>query len=306
MDNTAQKILPFLWFDTNAKEAVDFYTTVFKNAKINSITRFPGAGKEIHKQETDSIMTVDFSIENYRMVALNGGPDFKFNSSISFFLLYEDEKKLEEVWGRLLEGGSEMMPLDTYDWSPKYGWLQDRFGVNWQVMLEKERSSPETVVPMIFFTGKNQGKAAEAIAFYTSVFHNSYIQGMLTYGKENPFANGHIMHAQFSLEDQTFMAMDSGMENDFPFSEAISFMVNCKDQKEIDYYWNELTAGGDPAAQQCGWLKDKFGVSWQVAPAGMNEILNDPDKDKANRIMDAVLQIRKFDLEKLNKAAGKS
>ncbi len=306
MDNPVQKIIPFLWFDTNGKDAVDFYTTVFENATINSITRFPGAGIEIHKQETGSIMTVDFSIENYRMVALNGGPDFKFNSSISFFLLYEDEKKIKEVWERLLEGGSEMMPLDSYDWSSQYGWLQDRFGVNWQLMLEKERNCPETVVPMIFFTGKNQGKAATAIKFYTSVFNNSNIQGMLTYGEENPFANGHIMHAQFSLEDQTFMAMDSGMENDFPFSEAISFMVNCKDQKEIDYYWNKLSEGGDPAAQQCGWLKDKFGVSWQVAPTGMNEILNDPDKEKANRLMEEVLQMKKFDLDTINKAAGKS
>ncbi len=94
----------------------------------------------------------------------------------------------------------------------------------------------------------------------------------------------------------------SGMENDFPFSEAISFMVNCKDQKEIDHYWNKLTAGGDPAAQQCGWLKDEFGVSWQVAPEGMNEILNNPDKEKANRIMKAVLKMKKFDLEELNLA----
>lgn len=97
--------------------------------------------------------------------------------------------------------------------------------------------------------------------------------------------------------------MDSGMENDFPFNEAISFIVQCKDQKEIDTYWEKLIEGGDPQAQQCGWLKDKFGVSWQVVPIGMEELLNDPDKEKANRTMDAFLKMKKIDMEEL-KAIG--
>ena len=303
MKNMKQKIVPFLWFDTRAEEAANFYISIFKNSGINSITRFPGAGKEIHKKETGSVMTVDFDLENFRMVALNGGPEFNFNSSISFFVLFDDAAELDRVWNALLKEGDLLMPLDQYDWSSRYGWLKDRFGVNWQLMLEEKRSTPEAIVPMIFFTGKNQGKAEEAVNYYTSIFQNSNIEGILRYGDENPFAKGHVMHSQFTLENQTFMAMDSGMENDFPFTEAISFMVNCKNQQEIDYYWNKLSEGGDPAAQQCGWLKDKFGVSWQVAPEGINKILNNPDKEKANRVMDAVLKMKKFDLEELNRAA---
>ena len=306
MKNKTQIIVPFLWFDTQAEEAANFYISVFKNSGINSITRFPGAGKGIHNKETDSVMTVDFNLENFRMVALNGGPEFIFNSSISFFVLFDDATELDRIWHALLDGGSFLMPLDKYDWSSRYGWLKDRFGVNWQLMLEERRSTPEAIVPMIFFTGKNQGNAEEAVIYYTSIFQNSNIEGILRYGEENPFAKGHVMHSQFTLENQTFMAMDSGMENDFPFSEAISFMVTCKDQQEIDYYWNKLTEDGDPAAQQCGWLKDKFGVSWQVAPDRINEYLSDPDQEKANSYMEAVLKMKKFDLEELNRAAERN
>lgn len=194
------------------------------------------------------------------------------------------------------------MPLDSYDWSSKYAWFQDRYGLSWQLMLEEEESTTQTIVPLFFFTGKSHGKAEEAIKYYTSIFRNSNIQGIMHYGDENPYAKGSVMHAQFLLEDQTFMAMDSGVENDFPFNEAVSFIVTCKDQEEIDYYWEKLGAGGDPGAQQCGWLKDKFGISWQVVPEGMEKLLNDPDKQKANRGMQAVMRMKKFDIEALQEA----
>lgn len=110
---------------------------------------------------------------------------------------------------------------------------------------------------------------------------------------------GAVKHAQFQIRGETFMAMDSGVKNDFPFTEAISFIVQCKDQQEIDKYWELLTEGGDPQAQQCGWLKDKFGVSWQVSPIGMENLLNNPDKEKANRTMEAMLKMKKIDLQAL-------
>lgn len=113
----------------------------------------------------------------------------------------------------------------------------------------------------------------------------------------NEYALGSVKFAQFELEGETFMAMDSGMENDFPFNEAISFIVNCKDQKEIDRYWEKLTAGGDAQAQQCGWLKDKFGISWQVVPEEIGKIMNNPDKEKTNRAIEALLKMKKIDLE---------
>lgn len=195
-----------------------------------------------------------------------------------------------------------MMPLDSYQWSRKYGWLQDRFGLSWQVMLEEPSTTQHKIVPLLFFTGEMHGKAEEAIRFYTSIFKESRIEGILHYGDENPYAEGMVKHAQFQLEGQTFMAMDNGVEKEFPFNEAVSFIVECKDQKEIDYYWNELTAEGDPAAQQCGWLKDRFGVSWQIVPEGMGKMLNALDGKRAEQAMESLMQMKKIIITKLEEA----
>jgi predicted 3-demethylubiquinone-9 3-methyltransferase (glyoxalase superfamily) len=156
-------IRPHLWFDNEAEDAARFYTSIFKDAKLGAVTRFPEAGQEIHGKAPGSVMTVDFELNGLTFVALNGGPDFKFN-------------------------------------------------------------------------------------------------------------------------------------------ESISFLVECADQEEVDYYWERLTEGGDPAAQQCGWLKDKFGLSWQVVPRGMEEMLNHPDKAKSERAFEAMLEMKKLDLAALNRA----
>lgn len=309
MKNIEQKIVSCLWFDTQADEAVKFYTSVFGNSKINSETRYPEAGLEIHQKEAGSIMTVAFELEGYHLLAMNGGPHFKFNPSFSLFVMCRDEAEINRLWNQLLEGGNVMMPLDAYDWSAGYGWLQDRYGLSWQLMLDDVEYSPEQrICPLLFFTGASHGKAEEALNFYISVFEDSNIERIMKYEEEdkNEYALGAVKHAQFKLRGETFMAMDSGMENDFPFNEAISLMVMCKDQQEIDKYWEQLTAGGDPQAQQCGWLKDKFGISWQVTPAGMEELINNPDKEKANRAMEAMMKMKKINLEELKKPVQKS
>lgn len=302
MKTIKQKIVPNLWFDTEAEEAVKFYTSIFGNSRINSTTRYPGVGQEIHQKEAGSIMTIDFELEGYQLLALNGGPHFKFNPSISLFVICKDEDEINRLWKSLFEGGKALLPLDSYEWSPRYGWLQDRYGLNWQFMIEDSGYDPaQRICPLLFFTGASHGKAEQALKFYTSVFEDSTIEGIQKYGEEdkNDYALGAVKHAQFQLHGETFMVMDSGMENDFPFNEAISFIVQCEDQQEIDKYWEKLSKGGDPQAQQCGWLKDKFGISWQVVPVGMEEILNDPDKEKANRAMEAMLKMKKIEIDGL-------
>lgn len=299
MKNSNQKIVPNLWFNNNAEEAVEFYITLFSDSGVNSETRYPEAGQEIHGHQPGSVMIMNFHLSGYKLTALNGGADFKFNPSISLFVLSQSETEIDALWHKLQKGGEVLMPLDSYEWSKKYAWVQDRFGLNWQIMLEPENPIPQKIVPMLFFTGKMHGKAEEAIKFYTSVFEKSKIQRLLKYEADdkNEYAMGTVKYAQFELEGETFMAMDSGMENDFPFNEAISFIVKCKDQEEIDRYWEKLTAGGDAQAQQCGWLKDKFGVSWQVVPEEIGKIMNNPDKEKNNRAMEALLKMKKIDLE---------
>jgi len=309
MKNSKQKIIPNLWFDTEAEEAVGFYTSVFGNSKINLESRYPEAGQEIHGKKAGTIMTIDFELEGYQLLALNGGPYFKFNPSISLFVILKDEEQINQIWNQLLSGGKPLMPLDAYDWSPKYGWLQDRFGLYWQLMIDDSGRNPaQKISPLLFFTGSSHGKAEKAVKFYTSVFEDSNIEGILKYeeGDHNDYALGTVKHSQFQLQGETFMAMDSGEKNDFPFNEAISFVVQCKDQQEIDKYWEQLSEGGDPQAQQCGWLKDKFGISWQIVPEGMGQIMTDPDKEKANRAMEAMLKMKKIDVDVLKNAGQKS
>lgn len=146
--------------------------------------------------------------------------------------------------------------------------------------------------------------AEEAINFYTSIFKNSSIKGMTHYTKEgfevHQMPEGTVMNIVFELEGQEFLALNGGPM--FKFNEAISFAVKCSDQDEIDYYWNKLAAGGDPKAQVCGWLKDQFGLSWQIVPTILSELLKDKDQNRTSRVMAAMMQMKKIDLSLLEKA----
>jgi predicted 3-demethylubiquinone-9 3-methyltransferase (glyoxalase superfamily) len=151
------------------------------------------------------------------------------------------------------------------------------------------------------FVGKVMGKAEEAINFYVSVFHNATVGDILRYGKgEEPDKEGTIKHASFTLEGKEFAGMDSAREHNFTFNEAISLMVHCETQEEIDYYWERLSA--DPKAEQCGWLKDKYGLSWQVVPNAMDEMMKDKDEKRLARVTEAFLKMKKFDIETVKKA----
>jgi len=276
MNNT---IYPCLWFNGNAKEAADFYCSVFTNSVITA----------------ENPLVVTFESAGQKFMCLNGGPQFTFNPSISFFVLYENEEELEKAWKRLLVGGSVLMPLDSYDWSAKYGWVQDRFGVNWQLYLGKMQDVGQRFTASFMFTGKQNGRAENALLFYTSVFEGSGVSGILKYSSGENEVEGNVKHAQFNLGKQVFMAMDSSFQHGFNFNEAVSLVVECETQSEIDYYWNKLTDGGEE--NQCGWLKDKFGVSWQIVPAILKTLMSDPTKSE--RVINAFMQMKKFEIEKL-------
>lgn len=273
------QIYPCLWFDGNAKEAAEFYCGVFPDSGITS----------------ENPMVVTFESSGQRFMCLNGGPEFSFNPSISFFVVFDTEKETERVWNSLLKGGEVLMPFDEYAWSKKYGWLQDRFGVSWQISFGKYEDVGQKFTPSFLFTGKWNGRAEEAVNFYTSVFDNSEITGILKYEKGDNDTEGNVKHAQFRLGGQVFMAMDSSLLHKFTFNEAVSLVVECDTQKEIDYFWNKLTEGGEES--QCGWLKDRFGVSWQIVPSVLENLMNDPARSK--RVVDAFLKMKKFEIEKL-------
>ena len=290
-----QKITPFLWFDNQAEEAVNFYTSIFKNSSISTINRYSEAGADVAEMSKGSVMTVAFQIEGQDFVALNGGPVFQITPVISFFINCDTTQEIYRLWEKFSEGGKVMMELDKYHFSERYGWIQDKFGVSWQLILQDRA---QKIAPCFMFTGVQHKKAEEAIHFYLSIFENSNILQLERYGPDlGP--EGAIVHARFTLNGQEFVAMDSHESMSYNFSPAISFVVNCETQKEIDHYWDKLSEGGDESAQQCGWLQDKFGVSWQIVPVALQEILRKSDPEKSGRVMEAVLQMKKLDISVL-------
>lgn len=297
---TEQKMIPCLWFDNQAEEAVNFYVSIFDDSSIGTIARYGEAGHDIHGRKAGSVMTVDFELEGYGFTALNGGPHFKANPSISFFVMCKTEDKVDRLWDAFSDGGTPLMPLDKYPFSEKYGWIQDKYGLSWQLMVEKEKID-QKIVPSLLFVGEQAGNAEEAMNFYTGIFEDSKVGDIARYGAgQQPDEEGTIMHANFSLLGQQFAAMDSAQEHDFGFNEAISLIINCKTQDEIDHYWEKLSA--HPESEQCGWLKDKFGVSWQVVPEIMGQLMEAEDPQKSERVMEAMLQMKKLDIAGLKEA----
>jgi predicted 3-demethylubiquinone-9 3-methyltransferase (glyoxalase superfamily) len=297
-----QKIIPNLWFDRQAEEAARFYASVFKNSRIGSITRATKAGFEFHGLPEGHVMTIEFEIEGMRFIGINGGPMFKFTPAISFLVVCNTKQEVDELWGKLSEGGIALMELGEYPFSGRYGWTQDKYGLSWQVMYAGDRKITQRITPTLMFVGDICGKAEEAINLYVKVFHNSKVGDILRYsmGME-PDRVGTVKHASFTLEGQEFAAMDSAHLHPFGFNEAISLMVECEDQGEIDYYWGKLTVDGGQESM-CGWLKDKYGVSWQVSPTILEKLLIDPDREKVERVTNAFLKMKKFDIAKLKKA----
>ena len=272
-----------LWFDGNATDAAKFYSTVFEN---------------VTTQLSSPLMST-FSIEGRKFMALNGGPNFTINSSISFFVHCDTTIEIETKWKLLSENGKTMMPLNQYPWSEKYGWCQDQFGVNWQLMMGEK--TKEKIFPSLMFVDDNNGKLAEAIEFYTSLFKNSTTLLVSKYEKGEPDVEGNIKHTQFLLNNQLFAAMESSATFNFNFNEAISLVVSCSTQEEIDFYWEQLTSNGGKEGR-CGWLKDKYGVSWQIVPCILGELMS--NNPKAPKVMEALMQMNKFDIATLVNAAG--
>jgi predicted 3-demethylubiquinone-9 3-methyltransferase (glyoxalase superfamily) len=157
----------------------------------------------------------------------------------------------------------------------------------------------QRITPCLWF----DDQAEEAVGFYTAIFKNSRIGTIARYGEAGHEIHGKpagsVMTVAFELDGQMFTALNGGP--DFKFNEAISLQINCETQEEVDYYWEKLTEGGDEKAQQCGWLKDRYGVSWQVVPKALIEMLTAPDYEKSQKAMEAMLQMKKIDIEKLRR-----
>lgn len=297
-----QKIVPHLWFDTQAKEAAAFYVSAFgKGSKITHTVT-------LHDTPSGDTDAVSFDLLGYSFMAISAGPFFALNPSISFILNFDPSKDaqarhhLDALWEKLSDGGTALMPLDRYPFSDHYGWIQDKYGVSWQLMLTDPKGDERPfIIPSLMFVGENTGKADEAIDFYVSAFQDAKRGISVPYPEgEAPVEDAKIMFADFMLEKQWFAAMDSGRKHHFAFNEAVSLLVRCQSQEEIDAYWSKLSAV--PESEQCGWLKDRYGVSWQIAPVYMDEVMLSGDEEKIARLTQAFLPMKKLDLAALKQA----
>ena len=276
-----QRIVPNLWFDHTAAEAAEFYTSVFPDARITQTIHYPTEGLLDFQQEfAGDVLTVEFEIRGYRFIAINAGPDVTVNPSISFMLNFdpagdpEARAHIDALWERLSEGGEALMPLGDYDFSNWYGWVKDRYGITWQLMLTDSGTQSPFIVPSLMFTEAVQNRAGEAIDYYTSVF-GGHVGTVMHYPEDaDSAAAGGVMFGDFELLGQWFAAMDSGVVHGFTFNFGVSLMVECADQAELDTYWSQLSSV--PDAEQCGWCADRFGVSWQLVPANLAVLMSKP------------------------------
>jgi predicted 3-demethylubiquinone-9 3-methyltransferase (glyoxalase superfamily) len=291
------KIVPHLWFTKDVVEAARFYASVLPSSSVDSVTPLPA---ESPSGPANAVQIVELTLCGQPFLAINGGPEFRFNPSISFMINFDPSRqkdartKIDEVWNALSEGGKVLMPIDKYPFSERYGWIQDKHGLSWQLILTDPNGDPRPdIIPSLTFTEERCGKAEQAMEHYLSVFRHSK-RGQLAR------QNGTIMFADFMIEDMWFAAMDSAEQHGFTFNEAVSFMINCEDQKEMDYFTQQLSAVRE--SEQCGWVKDRFGISWQIVPRVLQTMMKDRDRAKAKRVAEAMLGMKRLDLAALERA----
>ena len=280
-----QVITPAMWCDGTADEAAQFYADVFRDTSIAE--QAPGIAATV-------------SIHGFRLSLINGGNQYAPNPSISCILnfdplLFGGEEQardyLDELYERLSTGGV-LMELGEYPFSPRYAWVRDRFGMTWQLMLTDPDGDPRPfVIPSFMFGGTNHANAEEATDAWIALFDNSRRGVLYRYEEGGPLDAGTVMFTDFTLRGTWMAATDSGTFHDFTFTPGVSMIVSCRNQEEIDRYWAGLSAV--PEAERCGWCVDRWGVSWQIVPHNIAELM----ADAATR--DKILHMGKIDLAKL-------
>jgi predicted 3-demethylubiquinone-9 3-methyltransferase (glyoxalase superfamily) len=299
-----QKIIPHLWYDKEAKQAAELYTSIFPDSRITNITT-------LHDTPSGDADTVSFELAGQPFMAISAGPYFKFTPAISFHVNCKTPEEVDELWKKLSEGGMVMMELGEYPFSKKFGWTTDKYGLSWQIGVSGNPSFTQKITPVLMYVGPVAGKAEEAINFYTSVFAegnkdapSKMNMAMRREKDEGPEKKGTLQYGSFTLMGQEFGAMDSALDHKFNFNEAVSLLVPCDTQDEIDFYWKKLSAV--PESEQCGWLKDKYGVSWQIASSQMFEMMQKGTPEQVSRLTQTFLKMKKFNIAELKRAYEKA
>ena len=277
-----------LWFNQTAKNAVNFYKNTFGDLEIEHTEYYTKAGSEIHQQSEGTVMTISFKLWNQDFIALNGNSMFKHSPSFSNFVYVKSTADLDKIWNQLTVDGTIRMPLNEYPWSKKYGWVADQYGVEWQLMLSEGENK---IVPAILFVDSLYGKGQQALDFYLKSFPVSKL-----IAKE--ITDEHILFSQFKLYNQEFILMEGAGAHGHVFSESYSIVLNCETQAEIDQFWTQLTMNGGQKGP-CGWLKDSFGISWQVVPKDLSLWLKEAPQNKKEKLLAKLMDMEKLNIAEL-------
>ena len=289
------KMVPSLWFDTEAREAVNFYISLFGDSEITWSTVIEDTPSGDSEQFGFKWAGLDF-------VAISAGPIFKLNPSISLTVNCETGEEADALWEKLLDGGFALMEMGQYPFAERFGWVQDRFGLSWQVTYDSNaEKNAEKILPSLMFINEQYGRAEEAINHYLDVFKNSETLAIMHNPAGHPMEKeGTVMFSKQRFEDIQFLMNENSFNHAFNFNEAFSFMIYCDTQEEIDYYWDKLTAV--PESEVCGWVKDQFGVSWQIMPRELDEMLLSEDTVAKDRVVAAFMKMKKMDIATLRQA----
>lgn len=292
-------IVPCLWFDDQAEAAARFYVSAFAGGRVVATSRYPESSDNPGGKPRGSVLTVEFEVAGQRFTALNGGPIFTVNPSISFFVFVDTAEEADHLFSKLVKNGQALMPLGEYPWSKSYGWVQDRFGVSWQIMTGGRPQTEATIAACLMFSGRVHGKAEDALQSYAKIFKDARVDSIERYGTgEGP--ENTVKHGRISIGGQTLIAMDSHVQHGVTFNEGVSLQVMCESQRELDHYWEALSEGGEQGP--CGWLKDRFGVSWQVVPKDIAEWMTSKDTAARDRAFQAVMGMKKLDIAAIRTA----
>jgi len=291
-----QKIVPNLWFDDNALQAAEFYVTTFEHSKILHNTVIPDT-------PSGDAQSVTFELDGIVLSAISGGPFFTFNPSISFYVFCDTKEEVDRLWKKMNQNATILMELMEYPFMKYFGWIQDQFGLSWQICLDESRGKEkQKIVPCLLFSSEVAGNAQKALDFYQKIFTSFKFHKHEYYDSEELIQKQpHVKYAEFEICNFTMVVMDHIMEADFSFNEAISFMISCENQEELDLYWEALSY--DVQAEQCGWLKDQFGLSWQIIPKDFGDIMSYAAPEKMEKLTKAFLKMKKLDMKKLKEIA---
>lgn len=266
-----------VWSDNKAKETADFYMKSFDSGSIVS----------------EHNMAVELDLGGMILLFINGGPMFQPNPSISFSYACSSLLELEKLYQTLIVGGKIMMPKDKYSWAETYAFIEDKYGVSWQLSFDRNQENTGKIIPSLIFVNENNGKAEQAGALYLGLSEENKMLHMVKYGKDENNTEGHVMYSLIHVFGKELILMDGAGSHNFAFNEGVSLLVVTEDQEETDALWEAFLAGGG-TEQQCGWLKDAYGVSWQIVPKQFLDLAGCGDKEVVSKLMQAVYPMKKL------------